>query len=89
VVITESAAKKYFGTTNAVGKTIETNDNMSTVYKVTAVIKDMPQNGHFNYDFLFSMKNVHYNWGQFTSHNFHTYLLLTKGTDPKSFEFFF
>src|SRR5689334_7635763 len=39
VVITETAAKKYFGTTHALGKTIETNDNNSTLYKVTAVIK--------------------------------------------------
>src|ERR1035437_52418 len=54
VVITESTAKKYFGTTDVIGKTIETNDNGTTVYKITAVIKDMPHNGHFNYDFLFS-----------------------------------
>ncbi|MEP6949775.1 MAG: ABC transporter permease [Ginsengibacter sp.] len=86
VVISESAAKKYFGNTGAIGKTVETNDNGKTLYKVTAVIKDMPHNTHFNYDFLFSMKNVAYKWGQFTSHNFHTYLLLTKGTDYKAFE---
>ncbi len=86
VVITESAAKKYFGTTDAIGKIIETNDNGSTPYKVTAVIKDMPHNSHFNYDFLFSMRNVDYKWGQLTSHNFHTYLVLTKGTDYKAFE---
>ena len=86
VVITESAAKKYFGTTDALGKTIETNENDKTLYKVMAVIKDMPHNGHFNYDFLFSMKNSGYKWGQFTSHNFHTYLLMRKGTDYKAFE---
>lgn len=86
VVITESTAKKYFGTTDVIGKTIETNDKGSTLYKITAVIKDMPHNSHFHYDFLFSMKNVDYQWGQFTSHNFHTYLLLAKGTDYKVFE---
>jgi putative ABC transport system permease protein len=86
VVITESTAKKYFSTADAVGKIIETNDDGRTLYKVTAVIKDMPHNSHFNYDFLFSMKNVQYTWGQFTSHNFHTYLLLAKGTDYKVFE---
>ena len=36
VVITESAAKKYFGAANVVGRTIETNENNSTLYKVTA-----------------------------------------------------
>ena len=76
VVITEKIAKKYFGTPNAVGKTLETNDNNKTLYKVTAVIKNVPDNSHFNFEFYFSMKNVDYEWGQFLSHNFHTYLLL-------------
>src|SRR5215203_5417377 len=40
VVLTASAARKYFGTANAVGKTLETNDHGKTVYKVTAVIED-------------------------------------------------
>lgn len=86
VVITESTAKKYFGTTDVLGKTFETNDDSSTIYKVTAVIKDIPENSHFKFDFLFSMKNVKYNWGDYLSHNFHTYLLLKKGTDYAAFE---
>lgn len=86
VVITEKIAKKYFGTTDAVGKTLETNDNNKTLYKVTAVIKDVPNNSHFNFEFYFSMKNVDYGWGQFLSHNFHTYLLLRPGVSQKSFE---
>ena len=84
VVITESAAKKYFGTTSAVGKTLETDHN--TAYKVTAVIKDVPRNSHFNFDFFFSMDNVDYGFGNFLSHNFQTYILLRRGTDYKEFE---
>ncbi len=86
VVLTESTAKKYFGSANAVGKTIETNENNSTLYKVTAVIKDMPRHSHFNFDFLFSMDNVEYGWGNYLSHNFQTYIVLKQGTDPKAFE---
>jgi putative ABC transport system permease protein len=86
VVLTRSAALKYFGTTDAVGKTIETNDNGSTLYKITAVVEDVPKASHFHFDFFFSMKNVNYQWGQFTSQNFHTYLLLKPGTDAKAFE---
>lgn len=87
VVITESTAKKYFSTANVMGKTVEVqNDGATRPYKITAVIKDMPRNSHFNLDFMFSMKNADYEWGQFTSHNFHTYLLLKKGTDYKAFE---
>ena len=86
VVITESAAKKYFSTTDAVGKTLETNDNNSTLYKVTAVIRDVPANSHFHFEFLFSMDNVDYGFGNFLSHNFQTYIVLKPGTDFKAFE---
>jgi putative ABC transport system permease protein len=86
VVITESAARKYFSSTDVVGKTLETNDNGSTVYKITAVVEDLPQNSHFDIDFFFSMKNVDYQWGQHLSHNFHTYLLFKEGIDAKTFE---
>lgn len=86
VVVTESAAKKYFGTTDVLGKNIETNDNGSTLYKITAIIKDIPHNSHFNFSMLFSMDNVEYQWGNFLSHNHQTYLLLKEGTDYKVFE---
>ena len=88
VVLTESTAKKYFPQAETVlGKTIEVKKGETvTPYKVTAVIKDIPQNSHLNFDFLFSMKNVDYKWGQLTSHNFHTYLLLKPGTHYKAFE---
>src|SRR5450432_2481896 len=86
VVITESTAKKYFGTTDAVGQIIETTEKGKSLYKVIAVIQDMPENGHFHFDFLFPMKNVEYDWGNFLSHNFYTYLVLKPGTDYKAFE---
>jgi putative ABC transport system permease protein len=86
VVITESAAKKYFGSTDVVGRTIETNENNQTLYKVTAVIKDVPHNSHFNFDFFFSMDNVEYSFGNYLSHNFQTYLLLKPGADYREVE---
>jgi putative ABC transport system permease protein len=85
VVITESTAKKYFGTSEAVGKTLEAGDNNGTLYKVTAVIKDVPHNSHFNFSMIFSMDNVQYGFGNYLSQNFQTYILLKKGTDPKAF----
>ncbi|HSC54512.1 MAG TPA: ABC transporter permease [Phnomibacter sp.] len=89
VVISESTAKKYFGSSNsAVGQTIETNDKAGyNLYKVTAVIKDMPTTGHLRFDFMFSMDNVYfYQFGNFLSHNFHTYVLLKPGTNPRQFD---
>lgn len=86
IVITETIAKKYFNSVeNAMGKTLECNDNNGVLYKVTAVIKDMPTNSHFNFDFFLSMDNVNYKFGSFLSHNFHTYVLLKPETDYKTF----
>ena len=86
VVITETTAQKYFGSTNVVGKTIETNEAPPNLYKITAVLKDMPTTSHFNFDFIFSMDNLKYPFGDYLSQNFQTYLLLKPGTDPKAFE---
>ncbi|MBC7948090.1 MAG: ABC transporter permease [Chitinophagaceae bacterium] len=85
VVLTASTAEKYFGSIDVIGKTIETTENGSTLYKVTAVIEDMPRNSHFIFDMLFSMDNVDYGWGNYLSHNFHTYIVLQRKTDPKKF----
>ena len=86
VVITETIANKYFGSSNAIGKTIVTSDGPNNLYKVTAVIKDMPQNAHFNFELIFSMKNVQYDWGNFLSNNFQTYILFKAGTNTKAFQ---
>ena len=87
VVINESTAKKYFGSVEAsMGKTMECSDERTKLYKVTAVIKDIPRNSHFIYDMFLSMDNVEYNFGNFLSHNFHTYIVLKPGTDYKAFE---
>jgi putative ABC transport system permease protein len=86
VVLTKTAAEKYFGSTDAVGKTIETSEDGSTLYKVTAVIEDIPGNSHFNFDFIFSMDNVDYQWGNFLSQNFQTYIVLQKGASANEFE---
>lgn len=83
VVISATAAKKYFSTTNAAGQTIEIDKKP---FKVDAVIKDMPHNSHFHFDFIMSMKNVDYEWGNYLSHNFQTYILLKPGVNYRAFE---
>jgi len=87
VVLTASTAKKYFGTTHAVGKAlmVKSGDSLKP-YSVTAVINNIPANSHFNFDFFFDMQDVQYNWGAATSHNFYTYLKLKKGTDYHQLE---
>lgn len=86
VVITETVANRYFGSPElAIGQLLETDDNEKTLYKVTSVIENIPRNSHFNFDFFFSMANVDYDFGNYLSHNFHTYVLLKEGTDYKVF----
>ena len=46
VVLSESAAIKYFGDTDVVGKVITLDNEYD--FNVAAVIKDVPQNSHFN-----------------------------------------
>lgn len=86
VVLTRSAAERHFGNVyNAMGQTLETDDNQKTVYNVTAVIENIPNNSHFDFEFFFSMDNVNYGFGNFLSHNFHTYVLLRPEADYKAF----
>jgi len=84
LVISESAAKKYFGTTDVIGKTMESDDHV--LHKITGVMRDIPAESHFQADFLYPMKDAQYSWGNFLSHNHWTYILLKPGTNAKAFE---
>ncbi len=53
VVITESIAKKYFGDDDPMGKRIIGDNDME--FEVTGIVKDVPLNTHFKYDFLASI----------------------------------
>ena len=50
IVIDETTAKKYFNSTNVVGKTLYVDN--STNCKITGVIKDMPKQSSFHFSFL-------------------------------------
>lgn len=88
IVITKSLAEKYFGkNVSASGKTLKT---VYDLYKVTAVIEDVPKNSHIIYDMLISMSTLLSgnqgnldNWGGF---NNYTYVLLKPGTNAAAFE---
>ncbi|MES2107390.1 MAG: ABC transporter permease [Bacteroidota bacterium] len=85
VVITEKVAKKYFGGTNVAGQTLTFND--SSLYKVTAVIKDIPKQSHFNFDFFIAMPGLaESKEDAWLSNNFNTYVLLKPGADIKRLE---
>ena len=49
LVLTETTAKKYFNTTQIVGRTLRDIDD-SVTYTITGVIRDMPAQSSFHYD---------------------------------------
>jgi len=51
VVLTESAAKKYFGDVSPIGKTL-TFDEYNRPFTVTAVLKDLPEQSSLQFDML-------------------------------------
>jgi putative ABC transport system permease protein len=86
MVLTQSVAEKYFGRNKIiVGKSLR-NDK-GDVYKITAVIKDVPRNSHFIFHVLISAstlpKDYSNNWGSF---NIYTYVLVRPNTNEKTFE---
>ena len=85
VVINETTAKKYFNSTDVVGKNLVVNDTSNL--KVTGVIKDIPSQSHFNFDFFVSLSsNDESRQNNWVSNNFNTYIILKKGADPKKLE---
>ena len=85
IVLTEKAAKRYFGDENPLGKSLVV-DSQETNYRVTGVIADSPVASHFHFEILGALHgqraNRNDNW---LSHSFYTYALLKPGTDPENF----
>lgn len=85
VVVTESTAKKYFNSTNITGKLISVNNN--TLLKVTGVIKDIPRQSHFNFNFFISMSSYKDSESnKWLRSDYNTYVLFKDAADYKKLE---
>jgi putative ABC transport system permease protein len=83
LVLTESTAKRLFGTQNPLGKTIELVQGPKL--EVTGVCADFPRNTHFSADFLASTKGFPFaDQTNFINFSAHTYLLLRPGVSPET-----
>lgn len=90
MAVTESAAKKYFGDENPVGKVFRVNKEFDSV--VTGLIEDIPVNSHYHFDFVISFlaKNEQNFgtwlnlWTGFTT--LYTYAVLPDNLDMAEFE---
>ena len=79
VVITRTAAEKYFGREEPMGKSLKFNN--SELYKITGIIEDLPANSHLRGEVFASLNTFNKTnfprlerWGSFS--NDYTYVLL-------------
>jgi putative ABC transport system permease protein len=81
LVITEKMSKKLFGDENPIGKVLKF-DNSENFF-VTGLLKDLPNNTDFNFEFLESatfMESKHYLDADWTDVSIRTYVLLKPNT---------
>ena len=84
LVITASTTKKYFSSTDIIGKTVLINGK--TNYSITGVIRDIPTQSHFNFDLFMPLCELAESRDNtWLTTNFQTYLVLTAGTDARGF----
>ncbi len=81
IVISEEIAKKYFGTTRALGKTLKVNNN--DIYTVTGVMKDPPKNTVLHAKILlpwFYQEQQPFYSDSWNNNSIYTYVKLVPGT---------
>ncbi|WP_080057481.1 ABC transporter permease [Spirosoma aerolatum] len=76
VVVTETIARKYFGTQDPIGQTLTLGSR--GLFRVTGVCADVPSNTHFHYDIFGSMRSIQLRETWFTS-GLVTYVVLQPG----------
>ena len=54
IVLTESTASTYFGDENPIGKMLDLDNGLT--FTITGICEDVPDNSHFHFDYLASMK---------------------------------
>jgi putative ABC transport system permease protein len=83
VVLTESTAKKYFGSADPMGKTLVLDNKYPVT--VTGVVKEAPANSQLKFDLLYSVSSLDKEYpgrlSQWDNFGNFTFLLLKRGTN--------
>src|SRR6266536_3208056 len=91
VILSQTAAKKYFGNTDPLGQQLLLTGAAINA-TVTGVMKTIPENSQIRADMFVSMSSFKQIYGQpttdseWTNHQYYTYLLLRPHTDAKALE---
>ncbi|HEY2348361.1 MAG TPA: ABC transporter permease, partial [Puia sp.] len=87
-VLTESAARKIFGSDNPMGKTFHAIGQDTLAYVVTGILKDIPSNSQLQFDGLFSFNTVYKpDWMTWWGGNWlNTYFELAPNTNTAAME---
>ena len=88
VVLSQSRAKAYFGDSDPMGKTLVVTSPYSASLTVTGIIKDIPDNTHYQFDIMVSDKILSegqdydsWNWN-----NYYVYIKSFSGINKKELE---
>lgn len=86
MVLTEKAAKRYFGNEDPIGKTLRINGGTKD-FEVTGIAEEAPLNSQVQYDIIISFSSTNaFKNEKWTEANYVTYLLLNKAEDIQPLE---
>src|SRR6266542_1386589 len=89
IVISQTAAKRYFGNTNPMGQELQLTGEAINA-KITGVMKDIPKNSQIEADMIISLSSSKQVSGfplsdsEWTNHTNYTYILAKPHTDVKA-----
>ncbi len=83
LILSRTTARKYFGDSDPIGQVVKVNNE--TDFMVAGVYEDIPSNSHFHFDVMVAMATLEESRDtSWLSQNFHTYVVLSEGADPKA-----
>jgi putative ABC transport system permease protein len=85
IVIDETTAKRYFNSTEVLGKTLYVDNSVNC--KITGVIKDIPRQSNFHFSFIRPMHDTyHDDQNDWLSNNYASFVLVRPGVTKASLQ---
>lgn len=73
MILSKAKAENYFPNGNALGQTIILDNDDAKPYRITGVMKEVPENSHLKFDFVLPIVDTNGGW---TNQNYFTYVLV-------------